>query len=143
MGLPEYQKSLVFGSLVVLSTVKSLLFETIKTVCTTSYLCDSPHGISVRVTTYIRRHTLCSKQAHLPFSMPALIESEHPACAHLIRRYLLCSRTAPLLGKIFLSQCTTEKYQLDACFREEKAKRTKKNIEKAKVWAGVCLQAIL
>ena len=69
--------------------------------------------------------------------MPALIESEHPACAHLIRRYLLCSKTAPLLGKIFYAQCTTEKYQLDACFREEKAQRTKRNIQKSKVCTEV------
>ena len=74
--------------------------------------------------------------------MPALIESEHPACAHLIRQYLSCSKTAPLLCKIFYGQCTTEKYQLDACFREEKAVRTKKNIQKSKVCIREMLQSL-
>lgn len=63
--------------------------------------------------------------------MPALIESEHPRCAHLIREYLHCSRTASLLSKVFSGECTSVKYQLDACFRDEKVERTKRNIVKA------------
>ena len=65
--------------------------------------------------------------------MPALIESEHPSCAHLIAAYKHCSASKSLLSKIFFSECTTLKYQLDACFREEKLVRTQHNIAKGKV----------
>jgi COX assembly protein 2 len=65
--------------------------------------------------------------------MPALIESEHPACAALIRDYKHCSKTASLLSKIIFTECTTLKYRLDACFRQEKVDRTKRNIKRGKV----------
>lgn len=65
--------------------------------------------------------------------MPALIESEHPRCAHLIREYLQCSQTASLFSKVFSGECTSAKYKLDACFREEKVERTKRNLVKAQV----------
>ena len=65
--------------------------------------------------------------------MPALIESEHPACAELITQYKHCNKTASFLSKVFLSECTTLKYRLDECFRQEKITRTKRNIGKSKV----------
>jgi COX assembly mitochondrial protein 2 len=70
--------------------------------------------------------------------MPALIESEHPACAALIKEYLHCSGTASLLSKIIFSECTALKYKLDACFRQEKLERTKRNIKRGKVPFLVC-----
>lgn len=64
--------------------------------------------------------------------MPALIESEHPVCAELMRAYKHCSATASLFSKVAFSACTTEKYRLDACFREEKLARTRRNLGKSK-----------
>ena len=65
--------------------------------------------------------------------MPALIEEEHPACASLITAYKHCSATAPLLRKVFASECTALKYQLDRCFQQEKADRTQHNLLRRQV----------
>lgn len=65
--------------------------------------------------------------------MPPLIESEHPQCADLITAYKQCSASASLLSKVLFSECTTLKYKLDDCFRQEKIARTQQNIAKSKV----------
>ena len=70
--------------------------------------------------------------------MPALIESEHPACAALIREYKACSAEASLLSKVLFSTCTALKYRLDECFRQEKIARTKRNIAHGKVRPSHC-----
>ena len=65
--------------------------------------------------------------------MPPLIPSEHPACAELINEYKECTQTTPLWSKVLTGACTSLKYKLDACFRQEKIDRSKRNLEQAKV----------
>lgn len=65
--------------------------------------------------------------------MPALIEEEHPACAGLITAYKKCSATTSLLRKVFTSECTALKYQLDRCFQQEKLARTHHNLARRQV----------
>lgn len=65
--------------------------------------------------------------------MPALIESEHPRCAHLIHMYKKCSTEASLFSKIFFGECTALKYQLDACFKQEKVAKSKAGLAQSKI----------
>ena len=52
--------------------------------------------------------------------MPALIESEHPKCAHLIRDYVQCHSTQSTVSKIMFDACGGMRAKLDLCFKEEK-----------------------